>query len=104
MKPGDVIYGSQLAGDFTLPKDPDEKLAFIAGGIGVTPFRSMVQDLINRRDKRSVVVLLYGNEQGRRDRLCATCSIGPNGNWACAPSTRSPKTSARLEHPPGLHR
>jgi glycine betaine catabolism B len=61
MRPGDVIYGSQLAGDFTLPKDRTTKLAFIAGGIGVTPFRSMVQDLIDRRDERSVV-LLYGND------------------------------------------
>jgi ferredoxin-NADP reductase/Na+-translocating ferredoxin:NAD+ oxidoreductase RnfD subunit len=61
MRPGDVIFGSQLAGDFTLPKDRSTKLAFIAGGIGVTPFRSMVQDLINRRDQRSVV-LLYGND------------------------------------------
>jgi ferredoxin-NADP reductase len=61
MKPGDVIYGSQLAGNFTLPKDRSTKLAFIAGGIGVTPFRSMVQDLIDRRDDRSVV-LLYGND------------------------------------------
>jgi glycine betaine catabolism B len=59
MKPGDVIYGSQLAGAFTLPDDPAEKLAFIAGGIGVTPFRSMVRDLIGRKDKRSAV-LVYG--------------------------------------------
>jgi ferredoxin-NADP reductase/Na+-translocating ferredoxin:NAD+ oxidoreductase RnfD subunit len=60
MKPGDAIYGSQIAGDFTLPKDRNEKLAFIAGGIGITPFRSMLQEMINRRDDRSVV-LLYGN-------------------------------------------
>jgi ferredoxin-NADP reductase len=59
MKPGDVIYGSQLAGAFTLPANPAEKLAFIAGGIGVTPFRSMVQDLLGRQDKRSAV-LIYG--------------------------------------------
>jgi ferredoxin-NADP reductase len=62
MKPGDVIYGAQLAGDFTLPKDRGTKLAFIAGGIGVTPFRSMVQDMIDRRERRSVVVL-YGNDK-----------------------------------------
>jgi glycine betaine catabolism B len=61
MKPGDAIYASQLAGDFTLPDDTSAKLAFIAGGIGVTPFRSMVQDLIDRRDERSLVVL-YGNQ------------------------------------------
>jgi glycine betaine catabolism B len=62
MKPGDVIYASQLAGNFTLPNDKSTKLAFIAGGIGVTPFRSMVQDLIDRQDERSLVVL-YGNEK-----------------------------------------
>jgi len=59
MKPGDVIYGSHLAGTFTLPRDPKKKLAFIAGGIGVTPFRSMVSDLLARGDRRSVV-MLYG--------------------------------------------
>ena len=62
LKPGDVIHGSQLAGSFTLPKDRNTKLAFIAGGIGVTPFRSMVQDLANRGDNRSIV-MLYGNNK-----------------------------------------
>jgi glycine betaine catabolism B len=60
MKPGDSVFASQLAGEFTLPKNPDEKLAFIAGGIGVTPFRSMVQHMVDQRDSRSAV-LLYGN-------------------------------------------
>jgi len=59
LTPGSVIFGSQLAGAFTLPKNRKKKLVFIAGGIGVTPFRSMVGDLLNRQDKRSVV-LLYG--------------------------------------------
>ena len=59
MQPGDAIFASQLAGAFTLPEDASQKLAFIAGGIGVTPFRSMVRDLVSRQDKRSVV-MLYG--------------------------------------------
>jgi glycine betaine catabolism B len=62
LKPGDAIYASQLAGDFTLPKNQTEKLAFIAGGIGVTPFRSMIQHMMDAQDKRSVV-LLYGNNK-----------------------------------------
>jgi ferredoxin-NADP reductase len=62
MQPGDVIYGSQLAGTFTLPADPGRKLAFIAGGIGLTPFRSMIQELLNRREERSIV-MLYGNNR-----------------------------------------
>jgi ferredoxin-NADP reductase/Na+-translocating ferredoxin:NAD+ oxidoreductase RnfD subunit len=40
LKPGEVIIASQLAGDFLLPKETDKKLAFVAGGIGVTPFLS----------------------------------------------------------------
>jgi ferredoxin-NADP reductase/Na+-translocating ferredoxin:NAD+ oxidoreductase RnfD subunit len=61
MAPGETITAAQLAGDFTLPKRSDEKLAFIAGGIGVTPFRSMVKHLIDADDRRSVI-MLYANK------------------------------------------
>jgi ferredoxin-NADP reductase len=61
MKPGDVIYGAQLAGEFTLP-EADEKFAFIAGGIGVTPFRSMIQHMMDVGDTRPVT-LFYGNNR-----------------------------------------
>jgi ferredoxin-NADP reductase len=43
MQPGDVIYASQLAGNFTLNGNERRKLVFIAGGIGITPFRSMIK-------------------------------------------------------------
>ena len=62
MKPGETLYAGQLAGDFVLPKNVDQKLAFIAGGIGVTPFRSMVQDLVDRREQRDIV-MFYGNNK-----------------------------------------
>ena len=52
---------SHLAGDFVLPKDAKKKLVFIAGGIGVTPFRSMVQYLMDTKDARPVT-LLYSNK------------------------------------------
>jgi ferredoxin-NADP reductase/Na+-translocating ferredoxin:NAD+ oxidoreductase RnfD subunit len=52
----------QVAGDFTLPADRTRKLAFIAGGIGVTPFRSMVKYLIDTDDHRAVS-LLYAERQ-----------------------------------------
>ncbi|TPJ31489.1 RnfABCDGE type electron transport complex subunit D [Mesorhizobium sp. B2-7-2] len=61
MKPGATIHASQLAGDFTLPSDPKTKIAFLAGGIGITPFRSMLQYLVDRKEVRPVVVL-YGTE------------------------------------------
>ena len=57
----DRIVSAQLAGDFVLPTDPKQKLVFIAGGIGVTPFRSMVKYLIDKKEKRDVV-LFYSNK------------------------------------------
>jgi glycine betaine catabolism B len=43
-----------------LPIDAQQKLAFIAGGIGITPFRSMAKNLVDRSEKRDVI-LLYSN-------------------------------------------
>ncbi len=50
MKSLDVAHpliASQLAGDFLLPNDREVKLGFVAGGIGVTPFRSHVKYMID---------------------------------------------------------
>lgn len=52
-----AIVASQLAGDFTLPKDKDRKLAFIAGGIGITPFRSMVKYMLDTKEHRDAALL-----------------------------------------------
>ena len=52
------IVASQISGDFVLPKDKSLKLVFIAGGIGITPFRSMIKYLIDKKETR-VVNLLY---------------------------------------------
>ncbi len=61
MKKGDILTASQLAGEFTLPEDKQKKLVFIAGGIGVTPFRSIMKYLVDTEDKRSIV-LFYCNK------------------------------------------
>jgi ferredoxin-NADP reductase len=60
LQPGDTIVAGQLAGEFVLPKNSAQKLAFIAGGIGITPFRSMIKDLVDRDEKRDIV-LFYSN-------------------------------------------
>ena len=54
------MIAGQIAGDFTLPKDPKQKLVFLAGGIGITPFRSMLKYLIDMHEHRDIV-LLYAN-------------------------------------------
>lgn len=49
------IVAAQVGGDFVLPKDPKQKCVFIAGGIGVTPFRSMIQYLLDTHQPRPIV-------------------------------------------------
>lgn len=62
LKPGDTIVASGRAGDFVLPKDSTKKLVFIAGGIGITPFRSMIRYLLDSKEKRDIV-LFYSNRK-----------------------------------------
>jgi len=57
---GEELMAGQLAGDFVLPRDKKKKLVFIAGGIGITPFRSMVKYLSDHGEKRDVA-LFYSN-------------------------------------------
>jgi ferredoxin-NADP reductase/Na+-transporting NADH:ubiquinone oxidoreductase subunit NqrB len=62
MHVGDEIVASQLSGDFILPKDPKKKLVFIAGGVGVTPFASMLRNLLQTKDKeRRDITFIYSN-------------------------------------------
>ena len=61
MRVDKIIVASQLAGDFVLPKNKNQKLFFIAGGIGITPFRSMIKYMLDSDEKRQVV-LFYSNK------------------------------------------
>lgn len=56
------IAAGQLIGDFTLPKDKNKKLVLIAGGIGITPFRSMIKYLIDTNQRCDIVVLYSVND------------------------------------------
>ena len=53
----DIVVASQLGGDFVMPNDKRRKLAFIAGGIGVTPYRSMLKYLIDTNERRDIAML-----------------------------------------------
>ncbi|MBI2086054.1 oxidoreductase [Candidatus Daviesbacteria bacterium] len=62
LSPGDEIIAGQLSGEFILPEDVSKKLCFIAGGIGITPYRSIIkylQDISQRRD----IILLYSSKK-----------------------------------------
>lgn len=56
LKDGDRMSADLLAGDFTLHQNSNEKLIFIAGGIGVTPFRSIIKNLTEQGVKKDIVL------------------------------------------------
>lgn len=60
MDPSREIVAGNLAGEFVLPFNPNQKCVFIAGGIGITPFRSMIKYLLDTRQRRPIV-LFYVN-------------------------------------------
>lgn len=59
LRPGSTIVASHLAGRFVMPRDRARKLAFMAGGIGITPFRSMVRHMLDTGESRPEA-LFYG--------------------------------------------
>jgi ferredoxin-NADP reductase len=59
LKVGDEIEADAPEGDFTLG-DPSRNYVFIAGGIGITPFRSILVEA-DSKDQKLKVHLLYAN-------------------------------------------
>ena len=59
MQPGEEIIADTPEGDFVLDSSPDS-IIFVAGGIGITPFRAILKDLISRSIPMNIT-LLYAN-------------------------------------------
>lgn len=61
---GGQLSAKQLSGEFVMPKDQNKKMVFIAGGIGITPFRSMIKFLVDKNQKRDIVLIYSSAEEG----------------------------------------
>lgn len=61
LKPGDDVMLAQPMGDFVLPRDKTIPLILVAGGIGVTPMRSMVKYLLDTGEKRDIELIYAAN-------------------------------------------
>lgn len=59
LKPGTEVHMAEPMGDFVLPKLIQTPLVFVAGGIGITPYHSMLAWLAGTREERPIK-LLYG--------------------------------------------
>jgi len=75
LEPGARLRATGVWGDFTLPRNPDARLAFVAAGIGVTPFVSHLRALA-AAGRAGDAVLLYAvrsaSDLAYRDELAAT--------------------------------
>lgn len=60
MEVGEKLLAGNLSGDFILP-NKSSNLVFIAGGIGITPFRSMIKYLLDN-NLRLPITLFYSNK------------------------------------------
>ncbi|HEU0266640.1 MAG TPA: FAD-dependent oxidoreductase, partial [Candidatus Saccharimonadaceae bacterium] len=61
LKEGDTVETHDLEGDFTW--DGDQPVVLIAGGIGVTPFRSMLVERAATGQKIPATLLYYGRDE-----------------------------------------
>lgn len=57
LSPGSHLTATGTAGSFTLPRVNATPLLFVAGGIGITPFISQLQDLMKRREQRDIILI-----------------------------------------------
>ena len=60
-EPGDLVEASDVRGKFII-EESNQKYVFIAGGIGITPFYSILLDLENRK-KIKDIILIYSNKK-----------------------------------------
>lgn len=54
---GDSVPALMPMGDFVLPKNKSIPLVFIAGGIGITPYRSILKYLSDSGEKRDITLI-----------------------------------------------
>lgn len=57
LRPGDTVMVSDPMGDFVLPLNTSIPLLWIAGGIGITPYRSMATWLSSSHERRDIKLI-----------------------------------------------
>lgn len=60
LEEGSIVKTSGLKGDFVI-KNFKNKLVLMAGGVGITPYRSILLDLVHKGENPEVIIL-YGNK------------------------------------------
>jgi ferredoxin-NADP reductase/Na+-translocating ferredoxin:NAD+ oxidoreductase RnfD subunit len=100
-KTGSIILADGLAGEFTLPKSEKQKLAFLAGGVGITPFRSMVKYAMDFKQQRDIHLLYSANAEEEfafKDLFAEAKEIGLQASYTTKPITKELLGSAIPDH------
>ena len=63
LEPQTPLQLADPMGDFVLPKDAVKPLLFVAGGIGITPMRSMARWLADNNERRDIKLLYAVKDQ-----------------------------------------
>ncbi len=76
LKPGSTAFLSPALGKFNLPRDNAQELLFVAGGVGITPFRSMLKQLKNDDEKRNIELtyIAKNSEHIFKELLDSSCA------------------------------
>lgn len=67
LKPGTAARIDDAMGDLVLPKDVNQPLVYIAGGIGMASYASMLKLLLRQREERPI--FLFYRLKDRRERI-----------------------------------
>jgi ferredoxin-NADP reductase len=100
---GTVVQAEGPEGDFIV-EDPKKVHVFIAGGIGITPFRAMIIDLDHRHEPVNAT-LLYGNRDGNfpfRDEFDAIAARHPEFHVRYLPAPLAIDEAAIREAAPDI--
>ena len=62
LEPGARVEITGPYGEFVLPPDEKQPLVFVAGGIGVTPYRSILKYLVDTNQTRPIQLLYAANQ------------------------------------------
>lgn len=65
LAPGDRLWIDGPYGVFTPDREPGQGFVLIAGGIGISPMRSMLRTMKDREDRRPVVLFYAAHDPGR---------------------------------------
>lgn len=69
LEPGDRLWVDGPYGVFTPDREPGQGLVLIAGGIGISPMRSMLLTMRDRADRRPALLFYAAHDAGRAPYL-----------------------------------